>query len=187
MHYKGLFRFKASSVQRYFFLDNLILCCSYSESQTELRAIAELSSPTREICRPTTSYLMMQQLEHAARRSHRDGNQPNSAILPDQCLFCKKSKYKPDTKTREKLHSVQEVCADDLMSRIQLITCYGIAEYLLKISHSPSIFSYMPSTLMSSISKSLIGSHMCTKHMKIPFTVEINYKEEIAQTLIKKF
>ena len=109
-----LFGFKASSVQRYFFLDNLILCCSYSESQTELRAIAELSSPTREICRPTTSYLMMQQLEHAARRSHRDGNQPNSAILPDQCLFCKKSKYKPYTKTREKLHRVQEVCAGDL-------------------------------------------------------------------------
>ena len=42
------------------------------------------------------------------------GNQPNSAILPDQCLFCKKSKYKPNTKTKEKLHNVQEVCADDL-------------------------------------------------------------------------
>ena len=42
----------------------------------------------------------------APRRSHRDGNQPNSAILPDQCLFFKKLKYKPNTKTREKLHSV---------------------------------------------------------------------------------
>ena len=48
----------------------------------------------------------------APRRSHRDGNQPNAAILPDQCLFCKKSKYKPNTKTRENLHSVQEFCAD---------------------------------------------------------------------------
>ena len=47
------------------------------------------------------------------RRSHRDGNQPNSAILPDQCLFCKKSKYKPNTKPREKLHSVQEFRADE--------------------------------------------------------------------------
>ena len=28
----------------------------------------------------------------APRRSSRDGNQPSSAILPDQCLFCKKSK-----------------------------------------------------------------------------------------------
>ena len=49
----------------------------------------------------------------APRRSHRDGNQPNAAILPDQCLFCKKSKYKPNTKTREKLHSVQEFRADE--------------------------------------------------------------------------
>jgi len=49
----------------------------------------------------------------ALRRSPRDGNQPNSAILPDQCLFCKKSKYKPNTKTREKLLSVQEFRADE--------------------------------------------------------------------------
>ena len=78
-------------------------------------AVVELSSSTREICRPRTSHLMMQQqLEHAARRSNRDGNQPNSAILPDQCLFCKKSKYKPNTSTREKLHSVQEFLTDDV-------------------------------------------------------------------------
>ena len=47
------------------------------------------------------------------RRSSREGNPTNSAILPDQCLFCKKSKYKPNTKTREKLHSVQEFRADE--------------------------------------------------------------------------
>ena len=35
MHYMWLFGFKASSVLRYFFLDNLILCCRYSESQTD--------------------------------------------------------------------------------------------------------------------------------------------------------
>ena len=49
----------------------------------------------------------------APRRSSREGNQPSSAILPDQCLFCKTSKYKPNTKTREKLHSVQELRADE--------------------------------------------------------------------------
>lgn len=53
----------------------------------------------------------------APRRTSRDGNQPSSspAILSDQCLFCKKSKYKPNTKTsgREKLHSVREFRADE--------------------------------------------------------------------------
>ena len=49
----------------------------------------------------------------ALRRINRDGNQPNAAILPDQCLLCKKSKYKPNTKTREKLHNVQEFRADE--------------------------------------------------------------------------
>ena len=47
------------------------------------------------------------------RRSYRNRNQPNPAILPGQCFFCKNSKYKPKTKTREKLHSVQEFCADE--------------------------------------------------------------------------
>ena len=120
----------------------LHLKANFSKVSSNTIAIAELSSPTREICRPTTSHLMMQQLEHPARRSHRDENQPNSAILPDQCLFCKKSKYKPNTKTREKLHSVQEVCAYDLS--VPYPANYRIAEYLFKISHSPSIFSYMP-------------------------------------------
>ena len=132
MHYtRRLFGFKASSVQRYFLIPGqpYIVLPSFEISNRFWRlhlkanflkvpsniAIAELSSSTRrEISRPTTSHLMMQQLEHAARGSHRDGNQPNSAILPDQCLFCKKSKYKLNTKTREKLHSVQEFLTDDL-------------------------------------------------------------------------
>ena len=78
MHYMRLFGFKASSVQRYFFQDNLISRCRYSESNrfwmlqlkanfpkvpSNIIAIADLSSPTREICRPTTSHLMMQKLE----------------------------------------------------------------------------------------------------------------------------
>ena len=43
----------------------------------------------------------------------RDRNQPSSAILPNQSLFCKKSKYKPNTKTRKKPHTVQEFRADE--------------------------------------------------------------------------
>ena len=39
----------------------------------------------------------------APRRSSRERNEVSSTILPDQCLFCKKSKCKPNTKTREKL------------------------------------------------------------------------------------
>jgi len=47
------------------------------------------------------------------RRSPRDGNQPKSEILPNQCLFCQKPKYKPNTRTREKLQSVQEFRGDE--------------------------------------------------------------------------
>ena len=112
----------------------------------QYKNISSWTTLYREICRPTTSHLMMQQREHAFRRSHSDGNQPNSAILRDQCLFCKKSKYKPNTKTREKLHSVQEVCADDInvpYPANYMIQYPGIS---VQISHSdsPSVFSYMP-------------------------------------------
>ena len=132
MHYMRLFGFKASSVQRYSFLNNLISCCRYSESQTDFGGSTwkRISRKYRQISSQLPSWVRQQewftdqeaiwwcsnwnmQLEDC-RRSHRDRNQPKSAILPDQCLFCKKSKYKPNTKTREKLHSVQEVCADDL-------------------------------------------------------------------------
>ena len=41
------------------------------------------------------------------RRNSRDVSQPNSTVLPEQCIFCKKTKYKPNTKTREKLHNVR--------------------------------------------------------------------------------
>ena len=47
------------------------------------------------------------------RRRSRDGTQSSLVMLPDHCLFCKKSKYKPGTKTGEKLHSVQEFRADE--------------------------------------------------------------------------
>ena len=54
----------------------------------------------------------------APRRSSRDyGSHSSSSILPDQCLFCKKSKYKPNTRTRESLHSVQEFRADETVRK----------------------------------------------------------------------
>ena len=49
---------------------------------------------------------MMQQLElHLEEALEMEINQI-SAILPDQCLFCKTSKYQSITKTSEKLHRV---------------------------------------------------------------------------------
>ena len=41
----------------------------------------------------------------------------NSAVLPQTCIFCRRAKYKPGTKTREKLHSVQEFRADDTVRK----------------------------------------------------------------------
>ena len=106
MHYMRLFGFKTSSVQIYFFLDNLISCCRYSESQTVLEASTESEFPESTIkyhrnCRAEFTNKRDLQTNKpsddaatgtALRRSNRDGNQPNAAILPDQCLFCKKSK-----------------------------------------------------------------------------------------------
>ena len=53
------------------------------------------------------------------RRGTRDVDESatNSAVLPQTCIFCKKAKYKPGTKTREKLHSVQEFRADDTVRK----------------------------------------------------------------------
>ena len=41
----------------------------------------------------------------------------NSAEVPQTCIFCTKAKYIPGTKTREKLHSVQEFTADDTVRK----------------------------------------------------------------------
>lgn len=107
MHYLRLFGFKASSVQRYFFLNDLISCCRYSESQTDFGGLASTESEFAEStikyhpnCRAEFTNKRDLQTNHkpsddaatgtAPRiRSHRDGNQPNSSILPDQWLFCK--------------------------------------------------------------------------------------------------
>ena len=48
------------------------------------------------------------------RRIARDtqGSSANPAVLPDTCVFCKKTKYKPETRTREPLRSAEEFRAD---------------------------------------------------------------------------
>ena len=46
--------------------------------------------------------------ETGYRNSRRTTGAANSPILPDQCIFCKKTKYKPKSKTREKTQSCLE-------------------------------------------------------------------------------
>ena len=77
-----------------------------------------------------------------SKRGSRAGNQSSSAILPDQCLFCKKSKYKPNTKTKEKLHSLQEFHAD-------------------KTVRACASFRVRQSTAMSEVARDVIG--ICAK------------------------
>ena len=36
------------------------------------------------------------------------GSSANPVVLPDTCVFCKKTKYKPETRTRESLRSAEE-------------------------------------------------------------------------------
>ena len=54
------------------------------------------------------------QNQHQLRRIARDtqGSSANPAVLPDTCVFCKKTKYKPETRTREPLRSPEEFRAD---------------------------------------------------------------------------
>ena len=40
--------------------------------------------------------------------SDTQGSSANPAVLPDTCVFCKKTKYKPETRTREPLRSAEE-------------------------------------------------------------------------------
>ena len=54
------------------------------------------------------------------RRSVRDTTSSSSVILPSRCIFCKKDKYKPKTRTREKLQSCCEFRADDTVRKSAL-------------------------------------------------------------------
>ena len=64
--------------------------------------------------------ISVENVEDNSARSSRDG-QSRSVILSDQCIFWKKSKYKPNTKTREKLPSVQEFRADEKMRNYAIL------------------------------------------------------------------
>ena len=65
------------------------------------------------------------------RQSVRDTTSSSSVILPLKCIFCKKDKYKPKTRTREKLQSCCEFRADDTVRKSALAhvtTCSGMAD-----------------------------------------------------------
>ena len=52
------------------------------------------------------------------RRSARDPSaSTGSAVLPDHCVFCKKTKYKSGSRTREKLRGVQELRVDTTIKK----------------------------------------------------------------------
>ena len=51
------------------------------------------------------------------RRSSRDVTQASLTVLPDCCIFCNKTNYKPNSKTREKLPGVQEFRADEMVRK----------------------------------------------------------------------
>ena len=57
------------------------------------------------------------------RRIARDtqGLSANPAVLPGTCVFCKKTKYKPETRTREPLRSAEEFRADKKVKESALL------------------------------------------------------------------
>jgi hypothetical protein len=59
--------------------------------------------------------------ETGYRNSRRTTGAANSPILPDQLIFCKKTKYKPKSKTREKTQSCLEFRADSKVRESALL------------------------------------------------------------------
>ena len=49
------------------------------------------------------------------------GSSANPAVLSDTCVFCKKTKYKPETRTREHLRSARELRADKKVKESALL------------------------------------------------------------------
>ena len=131
MHYMQLFAFKASSVQRYILLDNLILCCRYSQSQTDFGGFnwKRISQKYHQISSQLPSwvhqqerfadqqqaiYLMMQQVQlHLEEAIEMEISQTQWFCLINACFA--KSQSTRHTKTRGKLNSVQEFCADEIV------------------------------------------------------------------------
>ena len=59
--------------------------------------------------------------------SDTQGSSANPAVLPDTCVFCKKTKYKPETRTSEPLRSAEEFRAD---KKVKDIKCHTIKDEL---------------------------------------------------------
>lgn len=71
--------------------------------------------------RKETAQTSEPQLRRSARDMSQGSSGSSSVILPDLCIFCKREKYKPGTKTREKLSSVQEFRADNTIKESALL------------------------------------------------------------------
>lgn len=66
-----------------------------------------------------------------SRGSSRDASQGQSAVLPDCCIFCNKTKYKPNTKTRGTMHSIQEFRADEtvrICAQLHIKHCTNLSD-----------------------------------------------------------
>lgn len=90
-------------------------------------------------------------------RPRRDGSTSSSLILPVQCIFCKKEKYKPKTRTREKLLSCSEFRADgnirnSALKHINLCTPMAeVADKILVIFAQRILFQMKQSTMLAAI------------------------------------
>ena len=59
-----------------------------------------------------------------SRKSRNNSAEARSAVLPDYCIICKKTKYKPKSKTREKIQSCVEFRADKTVRNSALLHMY---------------------------------------------------------------
>ena len=120
MHYMRLFGFKASLVQRYFFLDNFILCCRYSGSQTDFGGSTwkRISRKYHQISSQLPSWVHQQERfadqQHAIWWCSNWNMQPEEAIemqISQTRRFCLINAC--FVKSQSPIPSMQ-VCADDL-------------------------------------------------------------------------
>ena len=97
--------------------------------------------------------------DDSTRRSSRSSL--SYSILPDQCIFCKKSKYKPNTKTKEKLHSVQEFRADEKVRHCAILHVQQYSE-------------------QSAVAKEIIG--ICSKDV---MSAEVRYHSTCYKSFVR--
>ena len=96
----------------------------------------------------------------SSRESKRNVSEPSAPRLPDHCIFCKKAKYKPKSKTREKTQSCVEFRADKTVRDSALLhieqctdMCY-VAQEVLGICSKDLISS---EAIMLHATKVLLG------------------------------